>query len=358
MPDEPLIHNRNNPVTGSVDRVSMAAPDGRTVSAVRKVLLPDGDLVVPHWDSADDAEHWNYWRREDLAYRSGMVDVFAPDGVRGPALLQRVERDDGAVELWLEDVVGRPGPTWSIADHTRCFRRLGAAQGRLHDDAVPTDDWLSRRWLRAYSLSRPPGRTILDDTAAWDHPVVVDGFGDLLQPIRSGFSRLWDEHERWFDLIDRLPRTLCHLDCWPNNLVAADDGSDVLLDWSFVGVGAVGEDPGNSVPDTMLDHFMEPDRFDEIDETVWDAYSEGLAEADWPYPLPTARLGMVASSVMKYLWLPGLMVWNADGTVPTAYGAQSGFPPVEVFRRRAPVFAGLLRWADEARDLAASLELS
>ena len=157
-------------------------------------------------------------------------------------------------------------------------------------------------------------------------------------------------------MVESLPRTLCHLDCWPRNLVAADDGTDVLIDWSFVGIGAVGEDPGNNVPDTLLDHFMEPDRFDELDDAVWTAYADGLRTAGWAHPIETARLGMVAAGVAKYLWLPGLMVGNVDLTTPTVYGGQDGYPLVEVFRRRALVFEALLRWADEARARCANLQ--
>ena len=82
--DEPLVHNLNNPVTDGVDRVGIATADGRPFTAVRKVLRGDGDVVVPHWTTADDPHHWNYWRREDLAYTSGTVDAFAADGLRGP----------------------------------------------------------------------------------------------------------------------------------------------------------------------------------------------------------------------------------------------------------------------------------
>jgi Phosphotransferase enzyme family len=354
---EPLIHNRNNPVTDGVDRVGIATADGRPLTAVRKVLRGDGDVVVPHWTTADDPDHWNYWRREDLAYTSGTVDAFVVDGLRGPHLLDRVVRDDGSIELWLEDVRGRPGHTWEVVDHARCFGRLGAAQGRLGAGATPTDGWLSRRWLRSYSSSRPPGPAILDDDEAWDHPLVVEGFGPRRGAIRAGFRQLWADHDRWFGVVESLPQTLCHLDCWPRNLIAADDGTDVLIDWSFVGIGAIGEDPGNNVPDTFLDHFLEPDRFDELDDAVWTAYAGGLEAAGWPHPTDTARLGMVAAGVAKYLWLPGLMVGNVDLTTPTAYGGQDGYPLVEVFRRRAKVFEGLLRWAEEARARCANLAL-
>ena len=88
---------------------------------------------------------------------------------------------------------------------------------------------------------------------------------------------------------------------------------------------------------------------------MWTAFSGGLEAAGWPHPTDTARLAMVAAGVAKYLWLPGLMVGNVDLATPTAYGGEDGYPLVEVFRRRATVFDGLLRWADEARARCANL---
>ncbi len=278
-------------------------------------------------------------------------------------------RDDGAVELWLEDVPVAGGLPWAdLGDHERFARRLGAAQGRWgRPGAVPRHEWLSRGWLRSYALSRPPGPAILHDAAAWEHPVVVEGYGDERHRLRARFAELYDDADRWLALLEALPRTLCHLDCWPNNAIAAPDpggadatgapsGSDVLIDWSFAGDGAVGEDPGNWVPDTLFDHFLEPEEFHRLDRTVWGAYADGLDAAGWPHDADVARLAMCASAV-KYVWLPGLMVWRADHAGPTGYGGQDGYPLAEVFRRRAVVFDGLLGWLDEAAALSESLGL-
>ncbi len=49
---------------------------------------------------------------------------------------------------------------------------------------------------------------------------------------------------------------MCHLDFWTKNLIKRSDGRLVLLDWAFVGDGAMGEDIGNLVPGTAFDHFI------------------------------------------------------------------------------------------------------
>jgi hypothetical protein len=57
--------------------------------------------------------------------------------------------------------------------------------------------------------------------------------------------------------LDRLPRTLCHLDLH-RNLFADGDDCTVAVDWSFVGIGAIGEDAGNLVADAVLDFHVDP----------------------------------------------------------------------------------------------------
>ena len=53
--------------------------------------------------------------------------------------------------------------------------------------------------------------------------------------------------------MERLPRAVCHLDVWPNNIIRRAAGEIVLVDWAFAGDGALGEDIGNLVPDCVFD---------------------------------------------------------------------------------------------------------
>lgn len=364
-----LVHNRANPVTRDVLRVVVSdttgVPSGVTEAsstAVVKTLCRDGAVVVPHWTAGADPTHWNYWNREALAYVEGVTDAFAAGGIRGPKLLDVVESPDGSIQLWLEEVEGRSGHGLTFDDHLRFARGLGVAQGTLSPpsalgQSLMSLPFLSKGWVRSYALSRPAGPVIHEDAAAWEHPVVIAGFGEQRHRLRARFGELYKSAPAWFHLLESLPRTLCHLDYWPNNAIAAgsaDRADDVLIDWAFAGVGAIGEDPGNWVPDTIFDHFMDPERFEDLDERVWQAYAAGLEESGWQHPIELARLGMCASAI-KYVWLPGLMVSTADHTGPTGYGGQQSYPLVEVFRRRGVVFERLLGWLDEAASLARAL---
>ena len=59
------------------------------------------------------------------------------------------------------------------------------------------------------------------------------------------FFRLWEERDRFFDALDRLPQTLCHLDSLRPDLFAREtedgDYQTVAVDWAFAGLGAIRE---------------------------------------------------------------------------------------------------------------------
>ena len=119
--------------------------------------------------TSDQPDHWNYWRREALAYETGLAaTAYAAAGIAAPALLEANARADGGVELWLADVSGTAGWDWPVPRLARFAYELGAAQARWAG-RVPDFPWLSRRWLAQYLAEGPPrlARVADDD---WDHP--------------------------------------------------------------------------------------------------------------------------------------------------------------------------------------------
>ena len=121
---QPLDHNPLNAATGGIWRVRR--DDG---TAILKILWPGGTVNGrADWATSDDPGHWNYWRREGLAYRTGLcAAAFAAGGIRPPVLLDAVDRYDGSVALWLEDVRGTPGPELTTPQYADLAYRLGVA---------------------------------------------------------------------------------------------------------------------------------------------------------------------------------------------------------------------------------------
>ncbi len=162
--------------------------------------------------------------------------------------------------------------------------------------------------------------------------------------------------DRLLRLSEALPRTLCHLDVWPHNLIRRPDGEVVFIDWAFAGDGALGEDVGNLVPDAVFDELLPHERIDELDERLTSAYLRGLHASGWAGDERVVRLGICAAAV-KYDWLVVRTLEQARAERLVGYG---GAQPVAARGRFAARAAGLrlcARWAAEAERLARELDM-
>jgi phosphotransferase family enzyme len=348
---EALTHNTHNAVTSGIWRVRAGS-----ASVVLKVVSPGGGVVASEeWSPSEVPSHWNYWEREALAYESSITALYSEAGISGPRLLASHRRPNGEVALWLEDVSrdgAVPGTRWSLGNYRRFANSLGQAQGRIAvTGVVPSHPWLTRSFLRDYVLSKRMDRGILYSDEAWQRPLARDNFPDGL---RRGLVRLHEERELFFSLMERLPRTLCHLDVWPKNLFAGKDGTFTVVDWSFVGEGALGEDVGNLVPDSVFDLFVAARDLPDLDREVFTRYVSGLREAGWEGDERAVRLGMCASAV-KYEWLGPLMLQRASEARQLGYGGQETADTDLLYAERGRTLAFLTSWAEEAKALAQEL---
>jgi Phosphotransferase enzyme family len=275
-------------------------------AAVLKLIHLDGEGHA-RWPAAGEPEHPYYWRREVCAYESGFLERL-PGGVRAPRCRGRFEREDGSDALWLEALLE---PTRTIDGYALAARALGRMQGALAA-APPTEGWLSRHWLRAYL--------------------------DLRLELTGSRS---DEQEAALRALEAGPQTFCHLDFYPENLFGDGDGDEAMLvDWAYCGIGALGEDPGNFVPDALLDGFVPAEQADELERAVWDGYRAGLAEAGWTGDERAVRFAFCATAWLKYQWVPpALASWVLDDAKK------------EQWRRTLPLVG---RLGEEARELASS----
>jgi hypothetical protein len=282
----PLAHRVINQVTGGLWRVSGSALVAGTPvawSLVLKLLRLATDAASDFTPSTTPG-HWNYWRREALAYTTGLLDDL-PVGLVAPRCLLVTEPATDEVWLWLEDIAGRSAMEWPIARFELAARQFGQFQGMyaVGHQPLPEETWLSRDWLRAWVPDEAGvALDLVHDPAAWRHPLLRDL---LPADAATTVAWLWQERDALIARVERAPRTLCHFDLWPRNLFSrsnAQTGDEtVLLDWSQVGIGGLAEDCANLVCDSVWMQTVDGQALPAFERAILAGYQAGLRSAGW-----------------------------------------------------------------------------
>jgi hypothetical protein len=218
----PLVTGNMGVATASVERVSGVVRTGagdKRFSLIRKAFQPVRS--GRHTESAGDPRHWAYWRREPLAYASGVLINPLGAGLVAPYCYDVI--DD---VVYLADVAGPPEQT-GVAAH-----RLGVWHATA---AIPDAPWLA-----GDQLSQRVAVTDLD----WS---TVDAPGDI--------QAIWARRHDLLKVLDTVPVALCHGDFHPGNLIDTGTEATTVLDWQTLGAGPVGFDLAHLALATLTDPF-------------------------------------------------------------------------------------------------------
>jgi hypothetical protein len=203
--------------TGDVARLRGELRTGagvRPFTLIRKRTRPAS--TGRHAAGARDPRHFAYWRREPLAYASGLLP-------RGPGLTAPHCYGVVADTVYLADVAGTPETTG------RAARRLARWQA-----STPVPDV---GWLAGHQLAQRLAVTTLDWTG---------------MPVADPLRRCWAHRRDLLAALEPVPRVLSHGDFHRANLIAS--GADtVVLDWATLGVAPVGADLAHLALSTLDD---------------------------------------------------------------------------------------------------------
>lgn len=303
----------------------------------------------------------SYWRREILAFQSGLLEGLPP-GVRAPRCYGIMENEDGAW-VWIEHIQEATGQQWSLDHFQRAARQLGLFQGAyLCGAPLPDQPWLCTPFfgigwaeLNGWSGFMNPEF----EQNAWKLPIVPGALNDK-QKLR--LLQLIAENLR-FDLVNqRLPQVLCHNDVHRKNFMWAlspQTGEEELIgvDWAFTGTGAAGNDLGSLVGNSMYFFDYDPYDVETLEAALLDGYLAGISDHRVEIDPRLVRLGYLISLVFWMETLPG---WT-DFILPPDSGAHVqamfGHSAKEVLSSWIHLNAFCLDRADEARSLTRRLGL-
>jgi hypothetical protein len=313
-------------------------------------------LILKAWlrdPKTDQPTTWNYWKREFLAYSSGMLEGIP--GIGAPRLLGAVDQGEVAF-LWLEDV-REAEPRWETDRYVLAARHLGRFNGAyVADLPLPDADFLTRTYLRSWT-NWIPWLDSARSTKSWSHPIVAAA---IPTPPIERLERLYLRVAFLFDRLEALPQTLSHLDAWRANLIGARSGTGedrtVAIDWSFVGMAPAGQDVAILVGGSHIWLDAEPDQLATMSARAFAAYVDGLREAGWRGDDRVVRFAYAASAALYMV--PPLPFWFgriADPARREWLERKCRRDAVEIVRGWALLLDHMLGLADESYALAESL---
>jgi hypothetical protein len=322
----------------------------------RDLRLPWSLVVkVTYADEPSNPAGARYWKREMLAYQSGLL-ADLPAGLTAPRCFGFLERPGGEGWLWLEEITGaapRHWPSETFAAVAQHLGRFGAAY--LTARPLPAYPWLSRGWFRSFVAQYAADVAQLPTLRA--HP--------LLRRALPGAQvdrvlQLWQQRNTLFAALDQLPQTLCHLDLNARNLFVrpVDTGAIqcVAIDWESAGVSALGAELASLVGGSLRFDLADRDRAAELEATVLASYLEGVRATGWLADPQGVRLGYTTALALHLVFVMLRAVVEGTRNVGFRQWAEqmSGRPFAELMERDAELFEFFLARADEARQVLGS----
>jgi hypothetical protein len=314
----------------------------------------DWSLILKVWrrdPKTDDPGHWNYWKREFLAYGSGILDALP--GISAPRLFGTTDEGD-VVFAWLEEVRSDVDARWPSERYVTAALHLGRFNGAYSADRpLPDAPFLTRSYLRGWTNWLPWADAVRAEET-WSHPLVAAAFPT---PPVARLQRLHAMVPTLFDRLEALPQTFSHLDAWRANLIAtrssSGDEATTAVDWSFVGTAPIGQEVAILVGGSHIWLDAEPDELASLSPRAFGAYVEGLREAGWRGDERVVRFAYAASTALYLALLP---LWIARNSARREWLERKCRRPVqEVVRGWAILLDHALELADEAYELDALL---
>lgn len=298
----PITLEQLNFVTGGIYRVTgeteIGGGDTRQWSFIIKIVIADS--------TRNDPSHYNYWKREILAYESGIFHQL-PGDLLVPKCFEIEEKENGTVWLWLEDMPNERR-NWNKENYAYAAAKLGGFHAACTNGGLlPQYAWINKYWMRSWTKEcdkyrNMPSRQELEQMKL--NAEVIN--------IMDKFKQFEKKRNEYLTVLENLPRTLAHQDFDEFNILynAEDEEKDRLtvIDWQFISISGVGEDLGRFLGLSMSRGNVPMNRFSEYRDLIFTSYIGGLRKNGWDGDEDTVKLGYLLSFAFRSVWEIPLML--------------------------------------------------
>jgi hypothetical protein len=311
-------------------------------------LIAKGASGAAKSGSSDPAAP-EYWKRETLVYQTGLLAKL-PGGLTAPRCFAIQEPMPDEWWLWIEDI-RESSSRWTLDQYSLAARHLGQFNGAyLVSHPLPDfHPWLTRGRLRPAlerrQVNLPPPEFAATD---WGQKLVQASQFDRVEKLLAYRQAL-------LQAVDRLPNCFCHLDAFRRNLFIRKGVSDidetVAIDWSYAGLGSVGEEVGLLTRISLAWMDAPASQAKALSDFVFDGYLIGLRDAGWQGDVHLVRFGYAITVAMGIGWLLFMMDLLQDANnVPIAESV-IGHPVDDQIAQLAELQPFYLDMGDEAISL-------
>lgn len=318
---------------------------------LKPVAREDEDRAM---DPSEQADDYAYWKREPLAYASGVLDRL-PGSIVAPDCFGVVDRGPDRYWIWLERIPKEQ--PWPLERYGTAARHLGAFNGAyLAGAPTPIVDWAaSTRSIQSYWGASHPFMAsaieLLHSPATWRRDKVRHALDPLdLHALGAFFA----DEDRYVRALEQLPQTFSHNDALRPNLFArrAEDGSErtVAVDWQVAGHGPIGGEIAMLVAGSVLFFKVPAVDVQELAARAWGGYVAGLEGAGCRFDKDEVRFGFTASVTARCGLLTAVWLRNALDDPQWVEGVW-GRPAADVVAQNALLASFLDQRAAEARRL-------
>jgi phosphotransferase family enzyme len=321
-------------------------------SVIVKVVSGSKSTGDPN-DTSHILSAWNYWKREILAYRSGILSQLSGNLV-APRCYGITQHPNDEWRIWLEDIQESP-KTWTLEHHGLAARHLGEFNGLyLAGHGLPEEQpWLYQGRAHDWPAFAAPMFEGFQQYAR-----SASGQQWLTEHSVARMERLLARRQALLALLDKLPVCLCHHDAFRRNLMRREgltaEAKTVAIDWSMIGYGGVGEEIGITTAVGLSFLEVPADQASQMDQVTFNSYVVGLRAAGWQGDVRLARFGYTttASLVTGVAWamILGVLVLSTEEGI-RSIESTLGYKLDDILAQWAIIQPFLLDLGDEALDL-------
>ncbi|WP_096271470.1 oxidoreductase family protein [Paucisalibacillus globulus] len=297
-------------------------------------------VVEQEAEEKNNPNHFNYWKREALVFKSGLLNEL-PKVIQTPDCYKIEVKSDTEIWLWMEEIKENNSREFSLAEFFFIAKQMGLFHGTFASGKfpLPQEEWISRNWLKSWI----DGCDLYAPRPSKYYPKITEP-SKTIDTILKTYLDLRQNEKKYLNKLNNLPRVLSHQDLSKQNMYISNKSQRlILIDWQFLSISGLGEDIGRLFGLAISQDDIPITKAWEYQEQLFNSYLNGLKQVGWNGNPLLVRYGFCVAVAFRSIWeVPKLTKIIAQNS-PARYGDE--------IDKYTQIVLLQLRFAEEAADI-------